>query len=50
MPSNPLLQHPASAAGVGFFWGWAAGNFKNWLGDRLFERFQASERKRDSRL
>lgn len=35
---NTLLQSPASAAAVAFFWGWAAGSVKNWLGDRLFER------------
>ncbi|OJX25699.1 MAG: hypothetical protein BGO83_12865 [Devosia sp. 66-14] len=35
---NALLQSPASAAAVAFFWGWAAGSVKNWLGDRLFER------------
>ncbi|WP_156384805.1 hypothetical protein [Devosia sp. Root413D1] len=35
---NTLLQSPVSAAFVAFFWGWAAGSVKNWLGDRLFER------------
>lgn len=35
---NTLLQSPVSAAAMSFFWGWAAGSVKNWLGDRLFER------------
>lgn len=35
---NTLLQSPVSAAAAAFFWGWAAGSVKNWLGDRLFER------------
>ncbi len=35
---NTLLQSPVSAVVMSFFWGWAAGSVKNWLGDRLFER------------
>jgi hypothetical protein len=34
VPGNRLLQNPGSAAAVGFFWGWAAGEIKNWLGRR----------------
>lgn len=36
--SNPLLQNPISAAVVGFFWGWVAGNAKNWYGKRISGR------------
>ena len=48
-PDNPLLSNAGSAAGVAFFWGWVAGNIKNWLGERLFERFLAKERERSIR-
>lgn len=33
-PDNPLLANPLIAAAGGFFWGWAAGSFKNWYGRR----------------
>lgn len=48
-PDNPLLSNAGSAAGVAFFWGWVAGNIKNWLGERLFERFLAKERESSHR-
>ena len=34
MPPNPLLDNPMTAAGAAFFWGWAAGSVKVWLGRR----------------
>lgn len=36
--SNQLLRNPISAAVVGFFWGWVAGNAKNWYGKRINRR------------
>ncbi|WP_395449959.1 hypothetical protein ACHMW7_09180 [Aminobacter sp. UC22_36] len=37
-PDNALLRNPVSTAIVGFFWGWVAGNAKNWYGNRLNRR------------
>lgn len=37
-PDNPLLQSPVSAGVVCFFWGWVAGNVKNWYWRWLSER------------
>lgn len=37
-PDNPLLSSPASAGAISFFWGWVAGNAKNWYGRWLSER------------
>lgn len=33
--ANPLLQNPATAGAVTFFFGWAAANVRNWYGSRL---------------
>lgn len=32
---NELLRSPVSVAAVSFFWGWVAGNAKNWYGKRI---------------
>lgn len=34
-PSNELLRSPFSAAAVSFFWGWVAGNARNWHANRI---------------
>lgn len=34
MEPNPLIANPLSAGLVGFVFGWAAGNFRLWLGRR----------------
>lgn len=44
-PHSSQMSVGAQIAG-GFFWGWVAGNVKNWLGRRMFDKFTERERRR----